>query len=153
MGLHRLIYCSRAVSPSRVDLEDILAACARNNPAAHVTGMLLFTGDCFMQVLEGGRGPVSRCFQRIAADARHCDVEVVHAGPADFRLFERWSMRYVPQTGPGAPDFIRFGADDRFDPFAMSAASVEQLCLSASVLAHREEIAIDDGRAAARTRT
>jgi hypothetical protein len=137
MSLHRLIYCSRPASPSRADLEAILGACRRHNPQAQLTGMLLFTSDCYLQLLEGGRGAVNACFQKICRDARHAQVEIVSYGPVDFRLFDRWSMHYVAQDGPSACDLGRFTVNDRFDPYAMTASSAEQLCLHLSLHAHQ----------------
>lgn len=137
MSLHRLIYCSRPVAPTRGDLKGILEACERNNPVSHVTGMLLFTSDCFVQLLEGGRGAVNACFQKISRDRRHDDIEVVSSGPIDFRLFERWSMHYVSIAGASACDLRRFAASGRFDPFETAPSVIEQLCVHASLLACR----------------
>lgn len=139
MSLHRLIYCSRPASVSRGDLEAILDACRRNNPAGRLTGMLLFTSDCFVQLLEGGRTAVNACFQRISQDQRHRQIEVISCGPVDFRLFDRWSMHYVAQDSAAVRDLSRFVADDRFDPYAMTASSTEQLCLHLSLCAHHPE--------------
>jgi len=136
MSLHRLIYCSRPASPTRADLEAILGACRRNNPRNRLTGMLLYTSDAFTQVLEGSRAAVNACFQRICRDPRHGDVEIVSYGAVDFRLFDRWSMHYVVHEGSAASDLGRFTVDDRFDPYGMSASSVEQLCLHLSLEAH-----------------
>lgn len=135
MSLHRLIYCSRPVAPARCDLEGILDACERNNPVSHVTGMLLFTSDCFLQLLEGGRGAVNACFQKISRDRRHSDIEVVSSGPIDFRLFDRWSMHYVAGAGAGACDLRRFAANGRFDPFETTPSGIEQFCVHASLQA------------------
>ena len=36
-----------------------------------MTGVLCFSGEIFLQVLEGGRAQVSKLYNRIAADPRH----------------------------------------------------------------------------------
>jgi hypothetical protein len=136
MGLHRLIYCSRARDVSRADLEEILAACERNNPAESVTGMLLFDSEHFLQLLEGGRPAVSDCYRRICNDPRHGEVEILSCGPTDFRLFERWSMRYLAGDGAKGLDLPRFTLFGTFNPYEMTASSVEQLCLHASLQLH-----------------
>ena len=56
--LCRIVYCSRSLlTGSRAEIEvairQILATARLNNRAAHLTGALTFTANCFAQVLEG----------------------------------------------------------------------------------------------------
>ena len=72
--LVRLMYASRATEPVRHDsLQAILKKSTGNNPGAGVTGVLCFSGEIFLQVLEGGRSQVSTLYNRIAQDPRHRD--------------------------------------------------------------------------------
>ena len=67
--LVRLMYASRAAEPVRPDtLNAILRKSTAHNPAIGVTGVLCFSGEIFLQVLEGGRNAVSKRYNRIAAD-------------------------------------------------------------------------------------
>jgi hypothetical protein len=98
--LHRIIYCSRSRlqgTRASVDAEvrRILAQSRSNNAAASIGGALLFSDDCFAQVLEGARDALERAFERIQRDQRHGDVVVLQSHPADERHFPYWSMAYA----------------------------------------------------------
>lgn len=140
MPLHRLIYCSRTNGIDEGDIEQILQACERNNLRDNLSGMLLFTSDFFLQLLEGDRSAVSARFRAIAGDSRHRDVEVISSGAVDFRLFERWRMHYQPCAMSLEPTLRRYSAHGGFDPYDMSSSAVEQLCLDWSVRAMQEEL-------------
>lgn len=130
MSLYRMIYCSRARELDEGAIRQILDACERNNPRENITGMLLFTSDYFVQLLEGSRANVSRrFFTTIAADTRHSEVEIMSSGTVDFRLFERWSMHYVPTPRADDPGLRRFSADSSFNPYGMSSAAIERFCI------------------------
>ena len=69
--LVRLLYASRATEEVTQDeLLSILKKSRINNLAAGVTGVLCYSGGVFLQVLEGGREPVSHLYNRIAGDTR-----------------------------------------------------------------------------------
>ncbi|MEE4119682.1 MAG: BLUF domain-containing protein [Paracoccaceae bacterium] len=125
MPLFRLAYCSNARDLAPEDLESILAACERNNAQDHVTGMLLFDGDGFLQLLEGPREAVTSLFLRIAKDQRHSGVQLLVAGQTDRRLFAGWSMHYVPSRGETASILHRYAADSRFSPADMTMGALE----------------------------
>ena len=73
--LVRLMYASRATeSINQESLQSILKKSVANNPATGVTGVLCFSGNIFLQVLEGGRSQVSALYNRIAQDPRHREV-------------------------------------------------------------------------------
>ena len=68
----RLLYASHAAQPLTPALmEGILASSRKNNMERGITGILCHSGDYFLQVLEGGRGPVNALYNVIANDSRH----------------------------------------------------------------------------------
>lgn len=96
MPLVHLIYTSFAVdAPSSRELMTILEASRRRNAADGVTGMLVYGGDLFLQLLEGPREAVCRTFYRILRDARHRDVTILQFGYPAQRRFAAWSMNYA----------------------------------------------------------
>ena len=135
MGLHRLIYASRADEVTKEQLSAILEASERNNPKYFVTGMLLFNSGHFVQLLEGPRNALSERFVTIAQDDRHRDVEILSFGPIESRLFADWSMNYVSQYGDPSKTVRRYTSGASFDPFDMAPNAVEQMCLEFSTLA------------------
>lgn len=76
-------------------VDDILAKARDRNASVDVTGALLFTEGRFVQVLEGERDKVREIFDRIGADARHAEVEILSAQYSERRRFKEWSMAFV----------------------------------------------------------
>ena len=64
-------------------IDEILAASRRNNHADGLTGLMLYDGYHFLQVLEGESARVRHAYDRIKADPRHravvllrtCEIE------------------------------------------------------------------------------
>jgi hypothetical protein len=94
--MHRLIYKSKAVARmSWKTVGPILEASVRNNDRDGLTGVLLIGKRTFLQVLEGDKKKVQRSYERIAADPRHCDVQVLSFDTVQERLFADWQMRGI----------------------------------------------------------
>ena len=95
MALVELIYTSlsRALNEND-DVGDILASSERNNAAKSVTGLLLFDGNRYIQILEGERMDVETLFAEISEDPRHHDLELLHKGDIEGRSFQTWRMAY-----------------------------------------------------------
>ncbi|MCR9151248.1 MAG: BLUF domain-containing protein [Rhodobacteraceae bacterium] len=138
MALHRLIYCSRARNLDETAIRQILDACERNNPKDYISGMLLFTSDFFVQLLEGSRSAISQRFLKIAIDPRHADVEILSSNVSDVRIFDRWSMHYVAVASASDASLRRFSSNGTFDPYRMTPSAIEQLCIDRSVQAAQE---------------
>jgi Sensors of blue-light using FAD len=106
-ALHHLIYQSTAVTPfSAAELERLLNQSRPHNTAAGITGILLYDGSRFMQVLEGSPEAVAATFGRIRNDCRHTEVQVLADGPIGRRQFEDWLMSFItyieyPEIGFG----------------------------------------------------
>lgn len=101
----RLIYRSRSrIPPERrkAELGAIFSVARSTNKTLGVTGALLITGNWFVQALEGDRAVVESLYDKIYRDARHEQVTLVEARPADRRVFERWAMARVSEDG--SPD-------------------------------------------------
>lgn len=108
----QILYVSntaRDASPAMLD--DILAVSRRNNPAAGITGMLLYVEGGFLQVLEGEEGPLATLYRTIEADKRHWNAQVLLKRAAP-RMFGEWSM-----------GFHRLSRDDG-DMFAITADAI-----------------------------
>ena len=89
--LVRLMYASRAAAS--VDQEELVAILRKskaNNPAIGVTGVLCYSEGVFLQVLEGGRSAVNQLYNRIAADDRHTQVELLSYEEIGERSFAGW---------------------------------------------------------------
>lgn len=89
------LLCYISVAEQSVDeneLFSILESSCRNNAADNITGMLLFHGGQFLQVLEGPKSAVEACFARIRNDERHLSVAKLLDEDLPARCFGQWSM-------------------------------------------------------------
>ena len=121
--LVRLMYASRAL-PS-VDHDELLAIVRKsksNNGPLGVTGVLCFSEGIFLQVLEGGRSPVNRLYNRIAADPRHTQVELLTYQEIGERRFAGWSMGQVNLSRLNPALLLKYSERATLDPYAVSGA-------------------------------
>ena len=137
--LVRLMYASRALEPVRPEtLNAILKKSTQNNPVSGVTGVLCFSGDIFLQVLEGGRLPVSKLYNRIAQDPRHTDVVLLSYDEIDERSFAGWSMGQVNMGRLNPALLLKYSEAAVLDPYAVSGkvsiALFNELVATASVV-------------------
>lgn len=126
-ALFRLMYRSRSLlapATSAVDLGTLFSEARAHNKSLGVTGALLLDGSSFVQVLEGEEEVVQGLYAAISADARHDAVELLTAGPADDRVFARWSMARV--SADGDPDIPLIAHVDGIAPAAPRATTTAQ---------------------------
>ena len=72
----------------------ILEVAREKNKFLGVTGLLIFNGGSFLQLLEGERKSVMNLFGRICCDQRHFNINTLLAYNNGIRLFPEWSMCY-----------------------------------------------------------
>ena len=119
--LVRLLYASRASQPlTQPMLDSIFAQARAHNPAHGITGILCHGGDTFMQVLEGGRGQVSKLYNEIAHDPRHNDVALLSYEEIGERSFASWSMGQVNMSRLNPALVLKYSEGTRLDPYAVS---------------------------------
>ncbi len=93
--MKRLIYKSRAVRDfGEGELLALLGGARRRNHDVDVTGMLIYTGRSFLQMLEGEVGAVQKVFTRIMADSRHTKLRILKDADVQRRLFDDWAMGF-----------------------------------------------------------
>lgn len=98
--LSTLIYRSRARDGLGAhELEALEQRAQQRNASRAITGILLFDGIHFLQLLEGPEEAVQRTYLQISRDPRHHHVvELMHDyGPR--RKFEQWGMRVFDLQG------------------------------------------------------
>ncbi|GAB4566929.1 MAG: BLUF domain-containing protein [Rhizobacter sp.] len=137
--LVRLMYASRANdSVNQEALAAILKKSRQNNPATGVTGVLCFSEGLFLQLLEGGRLPVSQLYNRIASDPRHRDVMLLSYEEIGERKFAGWSMGQVNLSHLNASLLLKYSETATLDPYsvsgAVSMALFNELVATASVV-------------------
>lgn len=91
--LHQITYISTARSTILLaDVEGILETSRRRNRANDITGLLIFDGKRFLQVIEGPYEAIETTFTRIARDPRHRALVKLATRHVEAREFGRWSM-------------------------------------------------------------
>ena len=137
--LVRLLYASRASKDiDSTYTANILEQSRRNNPAAGVTGILCYSGQMFMQVLEGNRREVSRLYNKIASDPRHTDVEILLFEDIVERRFSNWTMGQVNLSKVNTSTLLKYSELPTLNPYVMggkaSLALLDELMSAASIL-------------------
>ncbi|CAN7330011.1 diguanylate cyclase domain-containing protein [Rhizobacter sp. LjRoot28] len=96
-ALQRLFYVSRSrIDPQAQEQQRTLELAKQRNAALGVTGVLIFSGDHFAQVLEGSPEAIETLMKSIRADSRHEVLrEWPHQPANDHRWFPDWSMAYA----------------------------------------------------------
>ncbi len=111
-----LIYVSTSVKLlNDEELLDILKVSRENNSSRDVTGLLLYKGGNFMQVLEGPDEVVEAVFETIKADPRHKDVIVLSREQISNRQFPAWEMAFQNLDNPevkNEPGYSQFLQDE-----------------------------------------
>lgn len=94
--LIRVFYVSSAVGPQTTTVTGSILKTAQAWNAEHgVTGVLCQGQGVFLQVLEGERDTVTSLYERITADRRHTNVEMIHCENITERRYGRWAMAHV----------------------------------------------------------
>jgi hypothetical protein len=117
LNLIHLIYVSTAMRAfSEEDLLRLLSQSRAKNARLGLTGMLLYSGNNFFQVLEGEPAVVDELFQTIAQDERHMKMVTIIREPISKRSFGEWTMGFADLTSSdlqeitGLNDFFREGS-------------------------------------------
>jgi hypothetical protein len=129
-SLWHLVYASAAGEGFQLtDLEEILRVARTNNARDDITGMLLFEGKSFLQVLEGERSKIDVLLEKIRDDRRHARTVLLLRETIEQRSFADWTMGYTRvalgelQDATGVNDFFA----DQSSFADMDSAKVKRL--------------------------
>ncbi|RYY02331.1 MAG: BLUF domain-containing protein [Gammaproteobacteria bacterium] len=90
-----MVYISSAVlGLSDREIGGIVKVAQRNNEELNITGILLYNGGSFMQLIEGEDEKVERLYERIKNDPRHTNVTLLLKEKITHKNFERWFMGF-----------------------------------------------------------
>jgi hypothetical protein len=77
------------------DLEDIHRTAREVNALEGITGLLVFNGTHFLQIIEGSETAIDELIQRLRRDTRHTGFEIRDQRKVAARSFPDWSMELV----------------------------------------------------------
>ena len=103
--IKRIIYCSQAAddfSPER--LIALLALARASNERSGLSGMLLYSGQSFLQLLEGDSAALDQTYARIGVDDRHLNLRLLTSREVPDRLFASWTMGFEHVDGEHLAD-------------------------------------------------
>jgi hypothetical protein len=128
--LVRCLYASRAAEPlPAAVLDEILAQSHRNNPRRGITGLLCFTSEVFVQVLEGGRDEVCELYNAIVRDGRHSQVRLLAYEEIAERRFGNWTMGQVDAKTVNPSLLLKYSMTASLDPFAITGQATMALLM------------------------
>jgi hypothetical protein len=96
MQLTSLTYTSLArLDLDGSDLEAIHRTARETNAIEGITGLLVFNGTHFLQIVEGSHRAIDDLVERLRRDGRHSGLEVRDKHKVAGRSFPDWSMELV----------------------------------------------------------
>jgi hypothetical protein len=135
--LIRLLYASRAKVEANVSsMPTILQQSRKNNPEQGITGILCYSGDIYLQVLEGGRANVNNLYNKISKDPRHADVMVLDYEEVSERGFASWTMGQVDLAKVNPSLLLKYSEKPVLDPYAVSGKASMALLKELIATAH-----------------
>jgi len=127
--MHHIAYLSSAVTEfTKPQLRDLLERSRKNNDALNITGLLLYRGGNFMQVIEGDEKSVRSLYDKLSKDPRHKGIFKLFDEPVPDREFPEWSMAFQDlevedcSQVPGFSDFLELSWTTAGQPIAGSKA-------------------------------
>lgn len=137
--LVRCLYASRAAVPQTQEvLDSILERSRVNNPGQGITGLLCYTDDLFIQVLEGGRDEVCDLYNAIVRDPRHAQVRLLVYEEIRERRFGNWTMGQVNASKLNSRTLLKYFRRAQLDPFDCSGqatlALLDDLVATAAII-------------------
>ena len=93
--MQQLFYLSSARDGLKSDdLNKIVDSALRFNNENDITGIILYRGGIFLQLLEGEATLIQNLFEKIKLDHRHTNIVEVFNIPCKKRIFTTWSEGY-----------------------------------------------------------
>jgi hypothetical protein len=94
---YSIVYISTAIADfGEAALLQLLKQARGFNERAGITGVLMYGGGRFLQVLEGCPAAVRCLYARIEADPRHGRLEKLADGLLPQREYDEWYMSFAP---------------------------------------------------------
>ena len=136
--LVRLLDVSRATESTTESLEAILQRARRHNAEHGITGILCYSNNIFMQLLEGSREEVNCLYSEIQRDSHHTNVQLLHYDEITEREYPGWTMGLVDIDQLNTSIILKYSEGPDFNPYAnsgwMSLAMLEELAATAQVV-------------------
>lgn len=129
----QFIYASVPSQPmGSYELIQLVEQAQRNNRKSGITGMLAYSGQWFLQVLEGEREAIDATIARIERDPRHRDIHVLGIVESPQRRFATWSMGFAGLEAFNEELIVEHCGARTLDPRLLSAPGALELLVALS---------------------
>lgn len=122
--LTQVLYVSQVRGADIHSIRALMRRSIENNTKLGLTGLLLYTGDHFAQLIEGPGTALSDVMWRIAQDDRHTRMRKLATKPVSVRSCKEWAMKLL--VAPQADQHVRELVNE---PLRQMAPSVQLLTL------------------------
>ncbi len=127
VNLKRVCYISTAASNNdETAVQKIAEQAEAANKAKDITGLLLFNGVNFWQIIEGPTEAVDNLMEKINSDRRHAGIIVRFSETSSGRWFEKWSLSYKKTSKSAAESLINLTIPSRVKAEAESFMNLSQ---------------------------
>jgi hypothetical protein len=110
-AIFQLTYVSTAaIEFGAGDLIKLLIEARDFNRDHHITGILIFENERFLQVLEGDINEVKTLYQHICRDGRHHHIEAISSKTVAKREYPNWTMAFADPGALKSSSFRGFDA-------------------------------------------
>ena len=93
--MFHVIYVSTATEPLiKPGFVDLLNVARKRNQKLGLSGLLLYSRERFIQVLEGDESAVTKVYASIQVDNRHKDIDLLRFEAKQHRHFPDWRMGF-----------------------------------------------------------
>ena len=93
MDIHQLIYASTAtVKMDFSQVKDISSRASRNNERYGISGLLVYGGGYFLQILEGRQKEINELYFKVAGDERHKNICLLDYENIAIQRYGKWAM-------------------------------------------------------------
>jgi Sensors of blue-light using FAD len=95
--IDQILYCSIAKQPmDEHALHALAESVAPINRMDHITGLLMYSDNVFVQLIEGPRQAMQHLWSRLLRDSRHFGiVQLYHYRELESRTCQSWDMKLV----------------------------------------------------------
>lgn len=80
---------------SEMDLHALIKKSSENNEKNKITGVLLYNGNYFLQIIEGNDEEILKLYEKILSDGRHNHLVEVITTQIPNRYFSKFGMSYI----------------------------------------------------------
>lgn len=116
MDLQSLTYISQVADDvTLADVDAIHKAALTYNPLDGITGLLLYNGASFLQMVEGAESAIDDLLVRLEKDSRHHSIEIRDRRAITQRFFPHWSMHRldIPSSHQAGMDAVNIELGER----------------------------------------